>query len=180
MRILGPLVVLVLALFSTTVGFAEEPPGAPQPTAEHKALGVWLGNWTFSGEMKAGPYGPGGPMSWTETCSWFGGGEFHVICKSEGSGPMGPMKGLGIMGYNPAKKVYTHYGVDSNGWEGHSEGARSGDDWTFQSEETMEGKTFYSRFAMSKASPTEMTFTWEMSEDGKNWMAMMEGTGKKN
>jgi hypothetical protein len=28
-------------------------------------------------------------------------------------------------------------------------------------------------------SPTEMAFTWSMSEDGKTWMDMMEGTTKK-
>ena len=33
-------VAIVLALFSTTAGFAEETPGAPQPTAEHKALAM--------------------------------------------------------------------------------------------------------------------------------------------
>jgi hypothetical protein len=179
MKILRLLVVVTLALFSISIGFAEEASGPPQPTAEHKELAIWLGGWTGNGEMKPGPFGPGGTMQWTEDCSWFAGAEFNVICKSKGSGPMGPMVGLGIIGYNPAKKVYTHYGVDNNGWSGYAEGNRSGDSWTFQSTETMEGKTYHSRFTMTMQSPTEMTFTWEMSEDGENWMAMMDGTSKK-
>jgi hypothetical protein len=129
--------------------------------------------------MKAGPFGPGGPMEWTETCSWFGGAKFNVVCKSKGTSPMGPMQGLGISGYNPAKKVYTHFGIDTLGWMGHAEGTRSGDNWTFSSTETMEGKTFHSRFTIAMKSSTEMAFTWAMSEDGENWMAMMEGTSKK-
>lgn len=179
MKILRSLVVVALALFVTSVGFAEELSGPPQPTAEHKELAMWLGSWAGSGEMKAGPFGPGGPMKWTEDCSWFAGAEFNVVCKSEGEGPMGPVKGLGIVGYNPSKKVYTHYGVDNTGWSGYAEGSRSGDTWTFQSTETVEGKTYHSRFKMIMKSPKEMTFTWEMSEDGKTWTAMMDGTSKK-
>ena len=42
----------------------------------------------------------------------------------------------------------------------------------------MEGKTFHSRFKkMGEAG--KMTFVWEMSEDGKNWMTMMDGTSNK-
>lgn len=157
---------------------AEDPPAA-QPTAEHEALGAWVGSWSGTGEMKAGAFGPGGPMTWTEECSWFEGGRFHVICTSEGTGPIGPMKGLGIVGYNAGKQVYTHYGVDNNGWSGYSEGARSGDSWTFQSKELMGGKTYYSRFQMTMTSPNEIAFSWEMSEDGKNWTVMMDGMSTK-
>jgi len=179
MRNLGSIIAITLALVSIPVAFAEEPPEAPQPTAEHKALEMWLGSWSGSGEMKPGPFGPGGPMKWTEDCSWFAGAEFNVVCKSKGDGAMGPMQGLGIIGYHPDKKVYTHYGVDNNGWAGYSEGTRSGDSWTFESTDTMEGMTFHSRFTMKMTSPTEMTFSWEMSEDGKTWAVMMDGTSKK-
>jgi hypothetical protein len=179
MKILGSFAVVTFALFLTSVGFAEEPMEAPQPTAEHKGLAMWLGSWSGSGEMKPGPFGPGGPMKWTEECSWFAGGEFHVICKSKGNGPTGPMVGLGIIGYHPGKKVYTHYGVDNNGWSGYAEGTRSGDSWTYKSTETMEGKTFHSRFTITMESPTAMTFSWEMSEDGEKWIVMMDGTSKK-
>lgn len=173
------MLVIALALFGTSVVLAEEPAQQPQPTPEHKKLAMWLGSWTGSGEMKPGPFGPGGPMNWTEECSWFAGAEFNVVCKSKGNGPTGPMVGLGIVGYKPEKKVYTHYGVDNNGWSGYSEGNRSGDTWTFTSTETMEGKTYHSRFAMKMETPVKMTFTWEMSEDGKNWIVMMDGVSKK-
>jgi hypothetical protein len=89
------------------------------------------------------------------------------------------MKGLGITGYNPGKKVYTHYGVDNNGWSGFAEGTRTGDSWTYRSTETMEGTTYHSRFTIEIRSPTETKFTWEMSEGGENWIAMMDGINKK-
>jgi hypothetical protein len=160
------------------VSFAEEP-SQPQPTAEHKELAMWIGSWSGSGEMKPGPFGPGGPMEWNETCSWFSQPGFHVLCTSKGEGPTGPMKGLGIIGYDPAKQVYTHYGVDNGGWSNFAEGIHSGNTWTFESEETVEGNTFHSRFTMTMESPTKMTFAWEVSQDGKSWTTMMDGTSTK-
>ena len=172
------LITLVLTLTSTPITVAEDA-SAPQPTPEHKELEMWIGSWTGSGEMKPGPFGPGGPMQWAEVCSRFGGSGFHVICNSTGTAPTGPMQGLGILGYHPGKKVYTHYGIDNSGWAGLSDGTRSGDSWTFESEDTMEGKTYHSRFTIMMNSPTEMKFTLEMSEDGKSWTGMMEGISKK-
>jgi len=170
----GVSLVLVFAL----VAVAGDPP-APQPTAEHHELEMWVGTWSGQAEMKPGPFGPGGPMTWTQTCTWFEGGTFHVVCRSEETSPMGPMKGLGIIGYKAEKKVYTHYGVDSSGWSGYAEGTRTGDTWEFQSQETIGDTTFHSRYRMTLVSPNTMEFTWSMSEDGTNWVVMMEGTSEK-
>jgi len=173
------ILVVAFALASASTGFAGEMPEMPKPTAEHKALAAFVGEWAGSGEMKPGPFGPGGPMEWTETCSWFGGAEFNVVCKSKGTGPMGPMKGLGIIGYNPEKKVYTHYGIDNHGWTGHSKGTVDGKTWTYKSKESMDGKEFHSMFTMTMESPTRMTFSWSMSEDGETWAVMMDGVSEK-
>ena len=179
MRIMRFVAVVMIALFTTAFAFAEDAPAMPEPTPEHKELAKWVGTWAGEGEMKPGPFGPGGPMTWTEECDWFGGTEFSVVCKSHGEGPMGPSKGLGIIGYNAGSGAYTHYGVDSNGWSGYAEGKRSGDEWTFQAKEKMGDKVYHSRFKLKMASPTQMDFVWEVSEDGENWMAMMDGTSKK-
>jgi hypothetical protein len=151
----------------------------PQPTAEHQELAMWIGTWEGQGEMMPGPFGPAGPMHWTEECKWFGDSKLHIVCTSKGAGPTGPMKGLGIIGYDAEKGIYTHYGVDDSGWAGYSEGTHSGESWTFTSEEMMGGARFHSRFTMTMESPTLMTFTWETSEDGASWTAMMKGSSEK-
>jgi hypothetical protein len=165
---------VVLVLACAAVAVADEPL-APQPTPEHKALGSWVGSWSGQGEMKPGPFGSGGSMQWTEECSWFEGGEFHVVCRSDGTSFMGPTRGLGIIGYNPGKGVYTRYGAGNNGWSGYSEGTRTGDTWTFRSEETMGGKTYHTRFTMTLVNPKRMDFAWEMSEGGSNGVVLMDG-----
>jgi hypothetical protein len=102
------ILVTVFSMFAMVVAAGAEEPQMPQPTAEHEVLGMWVGTWSGEGEMKPGAFGPGGPMAWKEDCSWFEGAKFHVVCTSEGDSPMGPMKGLGIVGYHPEKKAYTH------------------------------------------------------------------------
>jgi hypothetical protein len=178
MNVLKTAGAIVMALSLAAIAASDEPP-TPQVTPEHEALGVWVGGWSGEGDMKAGLFGEGGPMTWTETCSWFEGSHFHVICRSEGTGPMGPSKGLGVIGYNPDKGVYTNYGIDSTGWSGYSEGTRDGDSWTFTSTEQMAGKTYHSRFTMVMGKDDAMSFSWEMSEDGEQWMVMMDGTSTK-
>ena len=179
MRTVRVVAVVTLTLAVSTPAVADDPPAMPEPTAEHQVLEHWVGTWKGSGEVKANPFGPGGEALWSDECTWFGGSEFHVVCRSEGTGPTGPMESLGIMGYNPMKEVYTHYGVDNNGWSGYSEGTRSGDTWTFHSEETMGGVTYHSRFTMTMESDDRMTFSWAMSEDGMNWETLMTGESRR-
>ena len=62
--------------------------------------------------MKPGPMGPGGKFTSTDNCEWFE-GHYSVVCRSEGTMPMGPSKSIGILGYSPEEKVYTYYGVDN-------------------------------------------------------------------
>ena len=172
----GTLCVCILLMASAV---SAEQPEMPQPTAEHKGLAQWVGTWSGEGDMKPGIFGEGGPMSWSEECTWFEGSKFHVVCKSEGSGPMGPVKGIGIIGYKPEREVYTHYGVDNNGWSAYAEGTREGDTWTYLSKESMGGQTYHTRATMTLTAPDTMEFTWEMSEDGENWVLLMDGSNTK-
>lgn len=175
------IVVFCLVALLASAALAGEGEGIqmPKPTEEHALLGQWVGEWVGKGEVKPGPFGEGGPMTWTETCQWFGGTEFSVVCKSEGDGPWGPTKGLGIMSYNAEKKVFTHYGVDSTGWSGYAEGTRDGKTWTFESAETMGGQSFKSRFTLTLETATRMVFSWSVSMDGESYMVMMDGATEK-
>ncbi|PWB77722.1 MAG: hypothetical protein C3F15_02660 [Holophagae bacterium] len=160
------------------VAVAENPP-AMQPTSEHESLAAHLGSWSGKAEVKAGAFGPGGTMTWSEECSWFGGSEFHVICNSEGNTPTGPEKSLGVLGYNPEKKVYTSFTVEDTGWSGYAEGTKTGDAWTLWGEETTGGKTYRTRYRMTQVTPERWEFDWAMSENGTDWLVVMEGASVK-
>lgn len=171
--------VVILALAAvTSASFAQTPPAPPKPTPEHQKLSRFVGKWSGNGEMKAGPMGPGGKSSWTESCEWFA-GNFHVVCKSDGTGPSGAMKGLGIIGYDAERKQYYYYGVSNDGMGEVAYGTLQGKTWTFSSESRMAGKVYHGRFVIEETSDSSQKFKWDMSEDGKTWNTMMEGTSTK-
>ena len=94
------------ALFSLAVVpalLSAQAPQPPKPGPEVQKLAMFAGRWTSTGEMKPGPMGPGGKMTATSNCEWFEGG-FYIVCRSDGTTPGGPMKGLGILGYSTERK----------------------------------------------------------------------------
>ena len=66
---------------------------APEPGAEHKKLGVFLGSWSADGEIKPGNgYGiPAGKTSVVERYQWMP-GEFFLQMNRDGKGPAGEIK----------------------------------------------------------------------------------------
>ena len=153
---------------------------APKPGPEHQRLGYFVGKWNAEGEMKPGPMGPGGKMKSADTCEWFE-GKYSVICRYEGSGPMGPSKGIGILGYSPEEKVYTYYGIDNSNMTMASvpRGTIKGDTWTYADEGTMGGKKYKSRVIIKELSPTEYTFRMDMQGPDGKWTPMMESKNTK-
>src|SRR6185295_6534527 len=70
---------------------------APKPGPEHKKLEYFAGKWTSEAEAKKSAFGPAGKYTSKDDCNVFQGG-FAVVCHSEGSGPMGATKSVGILG----------------------------------------------------------------------------------
>jgi Protein of unknown function (DUF1579) len=152
----------------------------PKPGPEHKRLGYFVGKWNAEGEIKPGPMGPGGKMKSSDTCEWFE-GQFSVICRYEGTGPMGPSKGIGILGYNTEEKVYTYYGVDNSNMTMASvpKGTVRGDTWTYTDESTYGGQKVKSRVTIKELSPTSYTFRMEMQGPDGKWTPMVESKNTK-
>jgi hypothetical protein len=161
-------------------GIAAQHTPAPKPGPEHQKLAYFVGTWTSTGEMKPSPFGPGGKMSYTETCEWFE-GRFSVVCRSQGTAPPGPTRGLAIMSYNTEAKAYTYYGIDNSPMNMASvpKGTVEGDTWTFTDESTMGGKQIKSRFTIRIASPTSYSFGWETEQEPGKWASILEGTATK-
>lgn len=153
-------------------------PAPPRPGAEHRKLGYFAGKWTSEGEMKPSPLGPGGKFSATESCEWFAGG-FHLVCRSEMKGPMGEMKGIGILTWSAEEKAYKYQGIDSLGTWDSGTGSTSGDTWTWNGETKTGGKLVKSRYISKTVSPDAYTFKWEMASEGGPYSTVMEGKGTR-
>lgn len=157
---------------------AQAPTGAPKPGPEHKRLSYFVGKWTSEGEEKPGPFGPGGKFTGTETTEWFP-GEFFLVSRSEGKGPMGVVKGQSLMGYGTEEKAYTLHMIDSMGFAISARGTVAGDTWTWTNEMKMGGKNYSCRFTIKEVSPTSYTMKLEISTDGGPFVVQMEGKATK-
>lgn len=158
------------------VSLAQAPAEKPAPGPEQKKLGYFVGRWTTAGEMKPNPFMPGGKMTSNDVCEWFDGG-FAVVCRSEGKGPMGPTKGLGILGYSTEEKAYTYYGIDNGPMAMSSvpRGTVQSGTWTYDDESKMNGKMVKSRYVIKETSPSSYTFKWELQGEDGAWQTIMEG-----
>jgi hypothetical protein len=173
-------IVVISVLFTAALSARaqEKKMEAPKPGPEVKKLGYFVGTWKSDGELKENPFGmPAGKYTSMDKCEWFQGG-FQVVCHTNGTGPMGAMHGMGVLSYNPMKKVYTYYGIDSSGMAEESTGHVDGNMWVYTSDENMGGKTIHGRYSMVTAGDS-YTFKYETSEDGQKWTVNMDGKSTK-
>jgi len=155
---------------------AQAPP-MPKPAPELQRLKYFVGEWKNEGNMKASPWGPGGKYTGTDHNSMLG--EFYLVLHSEGSGPMGAMKDLAVMSFDPKEKVYTYHDYSNMGMEESSKGTVSDKTWTWFSEEDFGGKKVKGRFTLTEVSAASYTYSYDTSDDGKSWNNMMEGKATK-
>jgi Protein of unknown function (DUF1579) len=169
---LSLLVLLALVLVATTG--AQGPSGPPKPGPEHEKLSYFVGKWASEGDMKPGPFGPGGKATFIENCEWYE-GKFAVVCKSEGEMAAMKIKGLEVMGYDQGEKTYTYFETNTMGENVFSRGTVDGDTWTWTGESKMEGKPVHTRFTLKRVSQDTATYKFEMSTGSDPLAVIMEG-----
>ena len=167
--------VLAALVFAGTPLLSSQEAGPPKPGPEQQKLAYFVGNWTFEGTMQPGPMGPGGKASGSDKCEWFPGG-FHLVCRSDGTGPTGEMHGLSLMGYNAEQQAYTWYGIDNSGFGDGASGQLQGDTWSWQSESMMGGQSVKMRYTVVQRSAEAYSWRMEMSMAGGPWTLAGEGT----
>lgn len=166
-----------IALLMIGVVASAQAPQMPKPAPEVKRLEYFVGTWNAEYEIKAGPAGPGGKMTAVDQNQMMPGG-FFLETRTDGQGSMGVLKGLAIMGYNVAEKVYTYDSFNNFGEADHFKGTVQGDTWTWNSEGVMGGKPTRLRFTAKEVSATMYTMKFEMGT-GDAWTTVMEGKATK-
>ena len=154
----------------------------PTPAPELKKLDYFTGNWSYDATISPGPWGSGGKFTATDTAEWLK-GSFFLVSHSDFSLPAelgGAGAGVGIMGYDDEKKVYTEERFDSNGRHEVVTGTLNGDTWTWTSQNNYNGMMIQGRMTIKMVSPSSYTSKYEVSADnGGNWMPFWEGKGTK-
>jgi hypothetical protein len=151
----------------------------PKPGPEHQRLGAFVGNWTFEGELKPGPMGPGGKVTATDRIEWAP-GNFFVQRRYQGKSLNGDMQGLEILAYDGAKKIYTFNAFDSLGNIASGTMTVKGNTWTTTGTMTMAATTVRDRCSLEfEAGGATLTMKCEISTDGKTWTPRFDGRAKK-
>jgi len=150
----------------------------PTPGPEHKKLAYFVGTWKSEAEMKPmGPM-PGGKTSSVDRVEILPGG-FFTVTHSEGTGPMGALNEMEVMGYDPKEKVYTFDGYNNFGEHEVYTGTVDGDTWTWTGNSDLGDHVVKGRFVVKVVSPTVYTFRFDYSPDGTSWTNVMEGKSTK-
>jgi len=171
-----PIVTISVALCTTVLTLAQAP---PKPGPEQQRLAAFIGNWTFAGEMKPGPMGPGGKMTGTDRITWLPGG-FFVERRFNGKSPLGEMSGVEILGYDSARKTYTYNFFDNMGTMGAGTITVNGSTWTATGGGSSGGQAFQERCSLTfGAGNTTLAIKCESSADGKTYAPFLEGTATK-
>ena len=180
MGLRAPLVAFAGAAFAAARALAQAPGSseAPRPAPEAEKLGYFVGAWSMEGEVKESSLGPGGKVSGRDMCRWMP-GKFFVTCRLEHKGPSETVMALGILGYDPDKKVYTSASYNNLGMTQIAMGVFQNGTWTWSSDRILGGRPVKSRIVMSDTKPSGYKVRWETSDDGKAWRTRMTGNVTK-
>jgi hypothetical protein len=161
------------ALIYPAVIAAQTP--APKPDPELKKIQVLEGRWTYEGEYKAGPLGPGGKITGEYTGQVILKGFFFEGRETE-KGAMGETRYLEIDAYDPVNRNFTSnmYGDDGTRFSGTV--TVNGNTITWEGKWVIAGKQYLFREPFVLAGDlSSATAKGEISADGKTWTPFFEG-----
>lgn len=173
------LAVLTACFFLTCLMVAQAPQQTTAPSTEQQMMGYFVGDWTLEGTMKVSPTAPGGAFTSTEHSEWVP-GSFFVETHSSMKSPMGNIRGMRVMEYNPADKVYTYNAYNSLGEHQVALGHVQGNVWRWTAEEKMNGVTVNGRYTITLVSPTSYTFKSEVATPSGGWSTVIEGKATRS
>jgi hypothetical protein len=166
---------LSMLLLAVATSFAQM---MPPPGPELKKLDYFSGTWSMDGDVKPGPMGPGGKATGTSKYEWME-GKYFMVSQTSHSGVMGEGVETAYYGYDANKKIYTYDSFSSVGEHNIATATLDGDTWTWLFDANLGAATAKGRFVMKTISPTSYTYKLEFSQDGTNWVLVMDGKATK-
>ena len=167
----------VLVVFFATAMQAQAP--APKPDPELKKLSVFVGHWTYEGEYKPGPLGPGGKITGEYTGQMILAGFFYQARWTE-KGPAGETRGLDVEAYDPVNKNFVSNWYLSDGSRFSGVSAVSEKTYAIAGKFLLTGKQYEFKDTLILAADLmSVTERGEISADGKTWTPWVENKWTK-
>ena len=165
---------LLLLIFCFAMAMQAQMP-APKPAPEFKKVAdAWVGHWTYEGEYKAGPLGPGGKITGELTSEMILGGFFIQFQWTE-EGAAGKTHGLEIDKYDPVQQKYTTSEYHDDGSTASGAYTFKGNTCAYKGSFVAGGKQYMAKNTIVFAADL-MSYTskGEISADGKTWAPWWE------
>jgi hypothetical protein len=108
----------------TLLAAPQDAPGPAPEIPELRPLEHYVGDWLASSNLKGDPEAAdGAKTTGTARGEWILGGRFlRQTWKLDDAGELGPLSGMTLMTYDPARKVYRSWAFSSTGSALESEG----------------------------------------------------------
>jgi hypothetical protein len=147
-------------------------PKQPKPSAAHKRLEVFIGDWHAEGtsygdgQDAADPRAAG--VAWTsdESYEWLP-GSFFVLHRWDAQMGKHEFKGAEIIGYDQAEGGYFTRMFDNAGHHPDYAGSVDGEVWCFTEAQTRVTVTVQN-------GGDEMSFNWEWKNGGRKWLPLCD------
>jgi hypothetical protein len=168
----------ILLLLLLVIGCASAQAQKAKPGPELKPLHLITGHWTYTGDYKPTPLGPGGKVTGEGNNQMILGG-FFLQSQFKENGPM-ESQGLEIDSYDPVNKNFFGRGYEDDGTTYSGAFSVNGNTWTWEGKLVVAGKQYGFR-GTSVFAADSMSFVskGELSVDGKTWAPWYEQTYTK-
>jgi hypothetical protein len=172
--------ILAVSLILTFAIVIAAQTSAPKPDPALQKLQALVGHWTYQGEYKAGPLGPGGKITGVYDCRPILGGFFLQAEETE-KGAEGETHNIEIDGYDPVSKNFTFQGFQSEGstWSGVI--LVAGNTMRWDGKYVIAGKPYLIKADFTLA-PNSMSGVEEMkisADGGKTWVPFLSAKWSK-
>jgi hypothetical protein len=138
-----------------------------------------VGHWTYEGEYKPEPLGPGGKFTGENTARMILGG-FFLQEWSTGKGPGGERRSLWLNGYDPVNKNFSSEAYSDHGSRLSAVLTITGNTWTYAGKGVVAGKQYQFKGTFVLAPDLASgTYKTEISVDGKTWTPRSESRWTK-
>ncbi len=163
-----------LAIVALTGATPTDPSQSSDPSGK---LGMWAGQWAFSGQIYPTRYSTAHSDSGTADCSWMP-NKGYVVCDYFSDDP--PHDDLGIISYSPSAKAYSIVVIHKDSPPSFEKVTQSGNTWIASRDVHDNGNALVLRTVFVFLSPDKQTTTVQASADaGKSWTTMIQVTGVK-
>lgn len=149
----------------------------PKPTADHRKLEVFVGEWEGEETLFPSPWSPEERSATGRFTARMGmGGMFLITDYEEERDGEIVFRGHGVYGWDPERERHTMHWFDSMGVAPHETlGRWEGDTLTYEAS-SEHGKA---RYVYEVHDADSYTFRIRNSADGTEWSTLMEGTYRR-